>query len=88
MNKSTKGLIILFTPFVLGFLLGFILGGGFGHKDKAEKEVSVEQIITESAKTETAAINVEETEVELKDESDGGDGAREIIYYGPNSQRC
>lgn len=83
MNKSTKGLIILFTPFVLGFLLGFILGGGFGHKDKAEKEVSVEQIITESAKPEAQAINVEETEVELKDESDGGDGAKEIIYYGP-----
>lgn len=81
MNKSTKGLIILLTPFVLGFLLGFILGGGFGHKDKQEdEEISVEQIITETAEPETTA---EEAENELEDESDGEDGAREVIYYGP-----
>lgn len=81
MNKSTKGLIILLTPFVLGFLLGFILGGGFGHKDKQEDEdISVEQIITETAEPET---NAEEAENELEDESDGEDGAREVIYYGP-----
>ena len=82
MNKSTKGLIILLTPFVLGFLLGFILGGGFGHKDKQEKEeISVEQIIAETAEPEetTAA----EADIELEDESDGEDGAKEVIYYGP-----
>lgn len=81
MNKSTKGLIILLTPFVLGFLLGFILGGGFGHKDKQEdEEISVEQIITETAEPETTAA---EADIELEDESDGEDGAREVIYYGP-----
>lgn len=81
MNKSTKGLIILLTPFVLGFLLGFILGGGFGHKDKQEdEEISVEQIIAETAEPETPAA---EADIELEDESDGEDGAREVIYYGP-----
>ena len=81
MNKSTKGLIILLTPFVLGFLLGFILGGGFGHKDKQkEEEISVEQIIAETAEPETTAT---EADIELEDESDGEDGAREVIYYGP-----
>lgn len=81
MNKSTKGLIILLTPFVLGFLLGFILGGGFGHKDKQEKEeISVEQIIAETAEPETTAA---EADIELEDESDGEDGAKEVIYYGP-----
>lgn len=81
MNKSTKGLIILLTPFVLGFLLGFILGGGFGHKDKQEEEeISVEQIIAETAEPETTAA---EADIELEDESDGEDGAREVIYYGP-----
>lgn len=81
MNKSTKGLIILLTPFVLGFLLGFILGGGFGHKDKQEdEEISVEQIIAETAEPETTAA---EADIELEDESDGEDGAKEVIYYGP-----
>lgn len=69
------------TPFVLGFLLGFILGGGFGHKDKQEdEEISVEQIIAETAEPETTAA---EADIELEDESDGEDGAREVIYYGP-----
>lgn len=81
MNKSTKGLIILFTPFVLGFLLGFVLGGGFSNKDRSKPEdVKAEVVVAE---TTPAPAEIEEEEVELEDESEGADGAKEIIYYGP-----
>ena len=44
MTKRQKALIILLTPFVLGFLLGLLVGGSCSRRDrKADKEL-VEQI--------------------------------------------
>ncbi len=68
MTKRQKALIILLTPFVLGFLLGLLVGGSCSRRDrKADKEL-VEQI---------------EEEVKDEDDVDGtGEStAREIIYY-------
>ena len=68
MTKKQKALIILLTPFVLGFLLGLLVGGSCSRRDRrAEKELA-EQI---------------EEEVRDEDDVDGtGEStAREIIYY-------
>ena len=68
MTKRQKALIILLTPFVLGFLLGLLVGGSCSRRDrKADKEL-VEQI---------------EEDVKDEDDVDGtGEStAREIIYY-------
>ena len=68
MTKRQKALIILLTPFVLGFLLGLLVGGSCSRRDrKADKDL-VEQI---------------EDEAKDGDDVDGtGEStAREIIYY-------
>jgi len=45
MKKSQKGLIILLTPFVLGFFLGFLTGGGCSRKaDRAARQEAKEEI--------------------------------------------
>ena len=72
MNKKQKALIILLAPFVLGFLLGLLVGGGCSKKErppKKEKTVAVADSLA--------------TEVDDEDDVDGtGEStAREIIYY-------
>ena len=38
MNKRQKALIVLLTPFVLGFLLGLLVGGGCSKKERPPKK--------------------------------------------------
>lgn len=79
MTKKQKALIILLTPFLLGFLLGILVGKGCSR----EKE---QALVTEDV-VEQARELPEETEkvVEGVEEEDDVDGtgestAREIIY--------
>lgn len=87
MKKSHKGLLILLTPFVAGFLLGLLVGRGTGDK---KGEAPREQVLTEE---QAEGITEEEMETQIADEAsvrDDGDDvdgtgkarAKEIIYYG------
>ena len=38
MNKRQKALIVLLTPFVLGFLLGLLVGGGCSKEERPPKK--------------------------------------------------
>ena len=69
MNKKQKALVILLTPFVLGFLLGLLVGGSCSRKDRKADEARTEQIIEEA---DAAADDVDGT---------GESTAKEIIYY-------
>ena len=91
MKKSHKGLIILMTPFLLGFLLGFLVGGGCSRK-KAEPAVSKAETEPATAQDVTpAAVDDEpyylESDSALDKADDSSDyyeepQAREIIYSG------
>ena len=76
MNKKQKALIILLTPFVLGFLLGLLVGGGCSHKEKRVKE-ETEELVTEEQQEEGGEALEAEDDVDGTGESQ----AREIIYY-------
>ena len=79
MTKRQKALVILLTPFLLGFLLGILVGGGCSKKERAPKE-RTEQI---AAQQEEPGETVSEEEAAVEDDVDGtGESeAREIIYY-------
>ena len=76
MTKRQKALIILLTPFLLGFLLGILVGGGCSKHERVRKEkvAKTEEIVEETTETE---------EEETGDDVDGtGEStAKEIIYY-------
>lgn len=73
MKKSTKGYLILLTPFVTGFLFGLLVGGGCRH-DAPEKDRAVPEVPELTESIEEAAA----------DESEAVDTTvREIIYYAP-----
>ncbi len=67
MNKKQKALIILLTPFVLGFLLGLLVGGSCSRRDKKADKDLVEQIQEEKSDDDV--------------DGTGESTAREIIYY-------
>jgi len=85
MNKKQKALLILLAPFVLGFLLGLLVGGGCSRKDKKEKVKDTGSELVEQIPEEEEAEKGEsqEEEVILEDDVDGtgASEAREIIYY-------
>lgn len=85
MTKKQKTLIVLLTPFLLGFLLGILVGWGFS-RHKKEKPVKVETAVTETVVEQEEIAMEEEIEEEVLQEEDDVDGtgestAREIIYY-------
>lgn len=84
MSKGQKALIILLTPFILGFLLGLLVGGGCSkvEREPEEKKVRMEQTEPQEILQEEAG---EPETVQAEDDVDGlGEvKAREIIYYVP-----
>ena len=84
MTKRQKALVILLTPFLLGFLLGILVGGGCSRKEKVpkEKRARMEQVLEQTEKQVEEMIE-EEEEGAPEDDVDGtGESqAREIIYY-------
>ncbi len=84
MNKKQKGLLILLTPFLLGFLLGFLVGGGCSRKEKKVKPETVEQQeVVDQQQEEGAGESAPEEETVIEEDVDGTGvtEAREIIYY-------
>jgi len=81
MSKREKALIILLTPFVLGLLIGILIGRGCSGVEHAprEKKVRTEQ----TGKQEMLQEEAGEPEVVQEDDVDGlGEvEAREVIYY-------
>ncbi|MBR4525270.1 MAG: hypothetical protein IKP15_06960 [Bacteroidales bacterium] len=82
MTKKQKALIILLTPFLLGFLFGFLVGGGCSRKEKKVKPEVVEQVIEQQEEVTEETVP-EEEEIVVEDDVDGtGESqAKEIIYY-------
>lgn len=82
MNKRKKTLIVLLTPFLLGLLVGFLVGRAFSKKEKPEKQESpvVEQIVEQELKEEEEVIVEEAPEPEDDVDGTGESSAREIIY--------
>ena len=80
MTKRQKALIILLTPFLLGFLIGILVGRGCSHQEKTEKPAPAE--LVEQQELPAVETPEEEDEVILEDDVDGtGEStAREIIY--------
>ncbi len=84
MTKRQKALVILLTPFLLGFLLGLLVGGGCSRKEKVPKanRERMEQVL-EQTEQQLEEIVEEEADQAVEDDVDGtGESqAREIIYY-------
>lgn len=76
MNKRQKALIVLLTPFVLGFLLGLLVGGGCSKKERPPKKEKT-AAVADSLARENAAEEEGEDDVDGTGEST----AKEIIYY-------
>ena len=72
MTKKQKAIVILLTPFVLGFLLGLLVGGGCSRKTRAEKKEAAVQLDSLIAEHDVPEDDVDGT---------GESTAREIIYY-------
>lgn len=79
MNKRSKALIILLTPFVLGFLLGLLAGGGCSKKEKKVPAQETVEQVTEAE--ETGTESEESGTVEDDVDGTGESQAKEIIYY-------
>lgn len=85
MKKSYKGLLILIAPFVAGFLLGLLAGGGCSRRSEKAEQAESEAVV-EQKEDEDIEAQIEE-EVSVPDNGDDVDGtgeskAREVIYYG------
>ena len=80
MTKKQKALIVLLTPFLLGFLFGILVGRGCSRQEKPAAQETV--VLEESL--EPVQEQPEETEPVVEEEDDvdgtGESTAREIIY--------
>ncbi|MCR5351228.1 MAG: DUF5715 family protein [Bacteroidales bacterium] len=84
MTKNKKTLIILLTPFVLGFLLGLLVGGGCSKQERPQKQEKTEQTaVVDSLQAPAGGTEVQTEELAPEDDVDGlgQTEAREIIYY-------
>ena len=77
MTKRQKALIILLTPFLLGFLLGILVGGGCSKHERARKEKA--EVVVEQTEELEQTTETEETGDDV--EGTGESTAKEIIYY-------
>jgi hypothetical protein len=80
MTKKQKALIVLLTPFLLGFLLGILVGRGCSRPEKP----AVQETVVLEESLEPVQEQPEETEPVVEEEDDvdgtGESTAREIIY--------
>ena len=86
MTKAYKGLIVLLTPFFLGFLLGILVGHSCSRDtgEKSETEAVVEATdVKDSIGPEEAPAVKEEASLEDDVDGTGVSEAKEVIYYGP-----
>lgn len=86
MSKRTKALIVLLTPFLLGFLLGILVGGGCSKKEKPAKAKpeSTELVSEQPQQPDEGLVGEATPEADLPEDDVDGTGAtqaREIIYY-------
>lgn len=75
LSNQTKGLLILLTPFVLGFLLGLAVGGGCSADERHNDPQDDGEEDTEILETPAASASHVVQEKEEKPEQ------KEIIYY-------
>ena len=80
MTKKQKALIVLLTPFLLGFLIGILVGRGCSRPEKP----AVQETVVLEESLEPVQEQPEETEPVVEEEDDvdgtGASTAREIIY--------
>lgn len=80
MTKKQKALIVLLTPFLLGFLIGILVGRGCSRPEKP----AVQETVVLEESLEPVQERPEETEPVVEEEDDvdgtGESTAREIIY--------
>ncbi|MBO7575370.1 MAG: hypothetical protein J6S99_06150 [Bacteroidales bacterium] len=80
MTKKQKALIVLLTPFLLGFLIGILVGRGCSRPEKP----AVQETVVLEESLEPVQEQPEETEPVVEEEDDvdgtGESTAREIIY--------
>ena len=74
MTKKQKAIVILLTPFVLGFLLGLLVGGGCSKKERPPKK---DRTVVVDSLAAGENLPADEDDVDGTGEST----AREIIYY-------
>ncbi len=81
MSKREKALIILLTPFVLGLLIGILIGRGCSRGERPPKvaEQQLETLLEEPGTPDVPEVIQEEDDVDGLGEAE----AREIIYYTP-----
>ena len=84
MSKREKALIILLTPFVLGLLIGILIGRGCSRVEREPKEKKAR--IERTEPQEMLLEEPGEPDVPEREEEDDVDGtgvseAREVIYY-------
>ena len=80
MSKKQKAIIILLTPFVLGFLLGLLVGGGCSKVERMPREQE-EKMVTLMEQIEAGEQSADEAAEEDDVDGTGASEAREIIYY-------
>lgn len=86
MTKRRKILIVLLAPFVLGFLLGLLVGGGCSRKEKPRREKAADTELTAGPVVPETAAGDDAAAEDAGNPADDVDGtgvsqAREIIYY-------
>lgn len=84
MNRRQKALTVLAIPFVLGFLVGFLVGGGCSRKDGGDVRNEPAEDVAEVPGT-MQEIEDESPAASAGDDVDamGESTAREVIYYAP-----
>ena len=81
MEKATKGLIILATPLLVGFLFGFLVGSCSGSHHATKKMKSQEEVATMNAAVTDLTAPEEEESTADSSEVYEEPQQKEIIYY-------
>lgn len=80
MNRQQKTLVILLTPFLLGFLLGLLVGGGCSRRERPVRE-KAPSVQTDTLSPEQSGEGEEADAPEEDVDGTGVTQSRELIYY-------